>query len=482
MNEGSLKDKAVNGAMWRIVELFCNQVVAFVIGIILARLLAPEDYGVIGMLTIFFAVARCFTDCGFGTALVQNKDRTEEDYSTAFIFNVGASIIVFLLLFMAAPFIARFYNIPILKDVTRVSAFSFVICGLTGIQFAKLNIDLKFKFRSQLSILSTILTGVTGIALAFMGFGVWALVLQGLFSSIIIGIVLWTNSGWKPKLIFSTSSFKRLWKFGSNMLGSGIINTIYNNLYTLVIGKCYSPASVGMYNRANGYAILPTSVIMDMSLGVNFPLLAKLQDDRERLLNAYEKLLKVPFYVLYPILIGLIVLAEPTIQVMIGDKWLPCVPYLQILCVGYMFYPLNGLNVNLLMVKGRSDLVLKMDFIKKPLGIFLLVAAIPFGIIWMMVGKAFYSIIVYSMNCYYTNRILDYGFIKQVKVLTPIIFNSLFMGVVVFSATFFLSPNMLKLVVGIPLGMIFYATVGFLRKDDALFEIISIIKSKLLHK
>lgn len=479
MTEESLKDKAISGAMWRIVEMFVTQVVAFIIGVILARLLAPEDYGIVGMLAIFFAVAGCFNDCGFGTALVQNKDRTEEDYSTAFIFNIASSILIYIILFIAAPYIALFYNMPILTEVARVSALSFVISGFTGVLYARLNIELKFRFRSKISILGQLISGATGLLLAFMGYGVWALVLQGIVSSAITGIVLWISLGWKPKLIFSIRSFKRLWAFGVNMLGSGIINTIYNNLYTLVIGKFYSPSSVGMYNRANGYASLPSSVIMDMSLGVNFPILAKLQDDRERLLNAYEKLLKVPFYVLYPVLIGLIVLAEPTIQVMIGDKWLPCVPYLQILCVGYMFYPLNGLNVNLLMVKGRPDLVLKMDFIKKPIGILLLVAAIPFGIMWMMVGKAAYSLIVYAMNCYYTNKILDYGFIKQVKVLIPILLNSIVMGAVILFTTYFIESNIIKLAVGIPLGILFYASAGYLRKDEALFEIINIIKSKL---
>lgn len=465
--------------MWRIVEMSVSQVVGFVIGVILARLLAPEDYGVVGMLAIFFAVAGCFKDCGFGTALVQNKDRTEEDYSTAFIFNVLSSIILFLLFFFAAPLIADFYDMPILCEITRVTALSFIISGLTGVQYAKLNIDLKFKFRSQMSILGQLLSGATGLILAFMGFGVWSLVLQGLVGSAITGVVLWLSSGWKPKLRFSIKSFKQLWKFGVNMLGSGLINTIYNNLYTLVIGKFYNPASVGMYNRANGYASLPSSVIMDMALGVNFPILAKLQDDRDRLLRAYEKLLKVPFYILYPILVGLIVLAEPTIQVMIGEKWLPCVPYLQILCVGYMFYPLNGLNVNLLMVKGRPDLVLKMDFIKKPIGILLLVAAIPFGIMWMMVGKAAYSLIVYALNCYFTNKILDYGFVKQVKVLIPILLNSIVMGAVILFTSYFIESNIIKLAVGIPLGAIFYATVGYFRRDDTFFEIINIVKSKL---
>lgn len=481
MSEDSLKNKAVSGAMWRMFEIIVCQVVAFGIGIILARLLSPEDYGAVGMLAIFFAVANCFKDCGFGTALVQNKNRSEEDYSTAFIFNVASSLAIYFIFFITAPLIAAFYDMPILTDITRVSALSFILSGLTGVQYAKLNIDMNFKFRSQMSILGQVLSGITGLTLAYMGFGVWALVLQGLIAGVITGIVLWLNSGWKPKLLFSTAAFKRLWKFGANMLGSGIINTVYNNLYTLVIGKCYDPASVGMYNRANGYASLPSTVIMDMSLGVNFPILAQLQDDRDRLLSAYERLLKVPIYVLYPLLIGLVVLAEPLIQVMIGEKWLPCVPYLQILCGGYMFYPLNGLNVNLLMVKGRPDLVLKLDYIKKPIGILMLVAAIPFGINWMMVGKALYSLIVYSMNCYYTDKILDYGFLKQIKVLIPIIINSLVMGAAVFLVILFLESNVLKLAIGIPVGVIAYTSVGWIRRDEALFEIINIIKSKI-HK
>lgn len=481
MGTESLKNKAVSGAMWRMFEMIVCQVVAFGVGIVLARLLSPEDYGAVGMLAIFFAVANCFKDCGFGTALVQNKNRTEEDYSTAFIFNVGSSLVIYLIFFITAPFIAAFYDMPILTDITRVSALSFILSGLTGVQYAKLNIDMNFKFRSQMSILGQILSGVTGLALAYMGFGVWALVLQGLIAGAITGIVLWLSSGWRPMLQFSVAAFKRLWGFGANMLGSGIINTVYNNLYTLVIGKCFNPSSVGMYNRANGYASLPSTVIMDMSLGVNFPILAQLQDDRDRLLSAYERLLKVPIYVLYPMLIGMIVLAEPLIQVMIGDKWLPCVPYLQILCVGYMFYPLNGLNVNLLMVKGRPDLVLKLDYIKKPIGILMLVAAIPFGIIWMMVGKALYSVIVYAMNCYYTDKILDYGFVKQVKVLIPILINSLVMGAIVFLAVFYLDSNLLKLTVGIPTGVMAYATIGWFRRDEALFEIVNIIKSKI-HK
>lgn len=482
MSEASLKDKAVSGVLWMSLQKFVNQLVTFVIGILLSRLITPEEFGVIGMLSIFFAVAATFQQCGFGTALVQKKDRTDADFSTTFIFNVSASVIVYAVLFFAAPYIADFYETPILTDVTRISALTFIIGGLSGIQYSKLNIDLNFRVLSIMSIISQIITGVIGFTLAFLGFGVWALVLQSLISGVITGVIIWGISDWKPKLIFSTKSFKQLFSYGANMLGSNLINTIYAELYTLVIGKCYNPFSVGMYNRANGFAQMPTQAIMSLSQDVNFPIMVKLQNDNERLLRAYEKLLELPIYILYPTLIGLIVLAEPIVQVLIGDTWLPCVPYIQILCVGYLFYPLNGFNISLLNVKGRPDLVLKMDFIKKPIGILLLISAIPFGIMWMMVGKAAYSVIVFSLNTYYTREILDYGLVKQIAVILPILCKALFMGGTVFMVSYFITSNLTKLIIGIPVGIFVYLGISILFKDTALYEITNILKNKIYHK
>lgn len=478
----SLKDAAVSGAIWRLAERGVTQVVAFIVGIVLARLLDPSDYGITGMLAIFFAIAAVFMDSGFGAALVQKKDRTQADYNTVFVFNIISSVIIYCILFFAAPWIADFYHTPILCAVTRVSSLALIIDGLTGIQYNKLNIDLKFRMRSILSIIGTFVSGVVGVSLAYIGWGVWALVWQGLISSIVLGIVLWCTAGWTPRIQFSRESFLSLFKFGGNMLGSGLINCIYGNLYTLVIGRAYNSTDVGMYNRANNYASLPATLVIDLSTGINFPILSKLQDDNDRLISAYERLLKVPYYVLYPLLVGLIVCAEPLIEIMIGEKWLPCAPYLQILCVGYMFYPLNGFNMNLLYVKGRSDLALKMDLIKKPIGIGLLLVAIPFGITWMMVGKAAYSVIVYAMNCYYTNKLLDYGFTKQIRVLIPIMLSSLFMAAVVWASMFFLPSNVLKLAIGIPVGIVTYIAIGYLKHDESLFEIISIVKSKIMKR
>lgn len=477
-----LKNSAISGSIWKITDRITTQAIGFVIGVVLARLLSPDDYGLMGMLSIFFSVASTFQDSGFGSALIQKKNKTEDDYSTVFIFNITASVIIYVLFFVAAPYIADFYQVPLLEDVVRISSISFITGGLSNIFYTKLNIDLRFKLIAKLSITGTIITGVTGISLAYLGYGIWALVVQNLSCSILVGLLLWFVVGWRPSFRFSKKSFSSLFKFGSNVLLSNMINAIYGNLYTLVIGKAYNPTEVGMYNRANGYASMPSDFCSSVTLQVNYPILAKLQDNDELLLKAYEKLLKIPFFFLYPLMIGLIVCIEPLISIMIGDKWLPCVPYLQILCVGYMFYPLNGFNMNLLLVKGRSDLVLRMDLIKKPIGIILLIVAIPFGIIWMMVGKAAYSIIVFSINCYYTKRILDYGILRQVKILTPITLNAIIMGVAIYVTTFFIQSNVLKLAIGIPEGILIYLSISYLLRNEAFFEIIGIIQSKISRK
>ena len=481
LNE-SLRDKAVSGATWKLIEISVAHIMTFVVELYLARKLAPSDYGLVGMLAIFFALAGVLVDSGFSSALIQRQNRTREDFSTVFVFNIVASISIYLLFVVLAPSIAAFYNAPLLKTIIYVSALSFIIRGFTSIHFAKLNIDLRFSTLSKIHLVGHFVAGITGVLLAYFGFGIWALVFQGIASSLITGIVVWICSGLKPSIAFSTKSFKRLFSYGGNMLGSGLINVVYGNLYTLVIGKGFSPAAVGFYNRANGYSSMPSNIVTDIALRVNFPILVKLQDDNERLISAYEKLLKVPFFVLYPILVGIIVCAEPLITVMIGEKWLPCVPYMQILCVGYMFYPLNGFNMNILYAKGRTDISFKLEFIKKPIGLLLLFASLPFGIIWMMVGKALYSVIVYFINCYYTNKIVGYGLVRQVKILMPMIVNSLLMGAIVFLCMSFVSSPAIKLLVGIPVGMVSYYLMAFIRKDDSLSEIMNIVKNKVFGK
>lgn len=482
MSEQNLKSSAVNGAIWTGVEKFSRQAVQFVIGIILARLLPPEDFGVIGMLAIFIAIAQTFTDSGLSSALIQKKNRTEVDCSTIFFFSTGVGVLFYLLLYAAAPLIADFYNMPILTDVTRVVALSIILSGLTAVQNARLTIELRFRTLSLIAIISMVVTGVTGLALAYSGWGVWALVFQALAGQIVTSICTWYCSRWMPILTFSKDSFKQLWGFGSKLLVSGLINTLYDNLYTLVIGKRFTSAEVGFYNRGNHFALLPAQTVQDMAIKVNYPILAKMQDDDERLLRAYKKLLTVPLYILYPVLVGMAVAAEPLVIVLIGEKWLPCVPIMQVLCIGYMFSPLTHINLNLLYVKGRTDLVLKLEFIKKSIAFLILFATMPFGIIVMVIGRAIYCFIAFSFNCYYTGKILDYGEWKQLKILLPTFINCAIMAAAVYASMLPFTTPILKLCIGIPVGIIVYLLFSIFTKDAAYLEVKEIVKRKLLRK
>ena len=482
MSEKNLKSSAVNGAIWTGIEKFSRQAVQFVIGIILARLLPPNDFGVIGMLAIFIAIAQTFTDSGLSSALIQKKDRTEVDCSTIFYFNIGVGVLFYLLLYATAPLIADFYNMPILIDVTRVVALSIILSGLTAVQNARLTIDLRFRTLSLIALISMVVTGATGLALAYSGWGVWALVFQALAGQMVTSICTWYCSRWIPKLEFSMKSFKQLWGFGSKLLVSGLINTIYGNLYTLVIGKKFSSAEVAFYNRGNHFALLPAQTVQDMAIKVNFPILAKMQDDDERLLGAYKKLLTVPLYILYPVLVCMAVTAEPLVIVLIGEKWLPCVPIMQVLCIGYMFSPLTHINLNLLYVKGRTDLVLKLEFIKKPIAFLILFASIPFGIIVMVIGKAIYEFIAFSFNCYYTGKILNYGEWKQLKLLLPTFINCAIMAAVIYLSMLPFTLPIVKLCVGVSVGLISYWLFSIATKDAAYGEVREIVKRKLLRK
>ncbi len=476
-----LKQSVVSGAIWTGLEKVLTQVVHFVIGVILARILSPGDYGVVGMLTIFIAIANVFTDSGLSSALIQKKDRTDTDYSTIFYFNLLVAVFFYCLLYVTSPLIADFYNMPILKDVTRVVALSLIITGFTAVQSTRLRINLQFRKLSIITISGMLVTGATGLVLAFNGFGVWALVIQTIAGNLFCSVCIWYVAKWRPSLVFSKDSFKSLWGVGSKLLGSSLINTLYSNMYTLVIGKSFSKEQVGYYNRGNQYALLPMQSVQDMAVKVNFPVLSKLQDDDERLISAYKKLMTVPLYLLYPILVGLAVIAPYLIPVMIGEKWIPCVPVLQVLCIGYMLSPLTSLNLNLLYVKGRTDLVLKLEFFKKPIGFLILFLSIPLGLIGMVVGKAFYEFVAFSFNCYYTKKFYDYGEWKQLKALLPIVINCVIMAVIVYSSMYFVESYLIKVCVGIPVGIISYLMLSIIFGDENYKELKNIIRGKL-HK
>lgn len=478
MNQ-SIRSVAARGMAWVLLEKFGLQALQFCFGIVMARLLAPSDYGTVGMLVIFLAISQMFIDSGFSAALIQKKDRTEIDFATVFYFNLVVALFFYAILFAAAPLIAEFYRMPILKNVCRVVALGLPFGALCSVHRSRLTIQLNFRLQTIISWISLILTGTLGILLAYRGYGVWALVWQGFAGSILSIMLLWSLTRWHPVLAFSEESFKRFFSFGWKHLCSSLINCVYGNLYTLVIGRAFGAAEIGYYTRANGYAQLPAGTVTDTVVRVNFPILAQLQDDREKLLNAYRRLLQVPMFFLVPIAFGLAVTADPLVTVMIGERWRPCVSLLQVLCFGSVFNPLTFINLNLLYVKGRTDCVLKLELIKKPVAFVILFATIPFGVFWMCVGKAVYDVIAFAFNCYYTKKLFDYGLWRQSKELVLIALNGVVMMLIVYCAMSFLLNPWAKLLVGVPVGAIAYILFAIIVRDESLYCIYQMIQGKL---
>ncbi|MDE6272753.1 MAG: lipopolysaccharide biosynthesis protein [Muribaculaceae bacterium] len=477
--DGEIKNKAFKGVAWSSLEQFVTQIVQFIIGIVLARLLLPQDYGLVGMLSIFLGISALFINSGFSQALIQQKDKSPEDYNTVFTFNVGVALTMYLILFICAPYIAHFYSQPKLTAITRVYSLNLIISSLASVQSTILSIRLNFEALSKVSIISLIISGITGITLAYLGWGVWALVYQGIVAASINAITLFALCRWIPSFSFSTKSFKNLFSFGSKLLGSSLINTIYENINSFVIGKAFNASELGYYNRAQGFSSIPPGIITSIIIKVNYPILVKYQDDHEKLISTYSSLLRVPLFILYPIMFGLAVLAVPFIVTLVGEKWLPAAYLLPILCFTGLWSPLTHINLNLLYVKGRSDLVLKLEFIKKPIAFALLFASIPLGIKGICGSVALYSFIAFSFNCYYTGKILNYGFWKQIKEILPFFGYSVVMALGVWVVTLPFSNNLVKLAVGIPTGIVTYYAIARIFSDKTLTSLINLIISRL---
>ena len=478
MSDQTLKQATTKGLFWSSVERFSNQGVQFVFSIILARLLSPSDYGIIAMVTIFFAVAQSFVDSGFSNALVRKTDRVEEDLSTCFYFNIGVGIIAYIVLFLIAPLVANFYNQPILSPIIRITGLGVILNSLCVVQQALFTIKIDFKSQAKITLSATVISGIVGIILAYQGYGIWALVWQGVASSIVRMGLLWFMSKWRPRTGFSKSSFNYLFGYGSKLLASGLLDTIYNNIYPIVIGKFYNPAQLGNYSRALGWAQLPSANITSILQRVTFPVLSTIQDDTLRLQNSYRRLLKLSAFIVFPLMTGLAAIASPLVRVVLTAKWDGCVLYLQILCFALMLYPIHAINLNLLQVKGRSDIFLRLEIIKKIIGVIILIITIPLGITAMCLGMVFSSIICLIINTYYTSRFIDVGLLTQLKDLKIILINSLVMGGGIYILTSFIDIESLKLVMGIVIGLLFYFIESFYFSKAELQEVISLIKKK----
>jgi O-antigen/teichoic acid export membrane protein len=475
MSEKSLKYKALNGIMWNTIEKFSVQGFQFIIGIILARLLMPEDFGLIGMLAIFMAISQLFIDSGFAKALIQKQNRTETDYSTVFYFNLAISVIAYCLLFISAPLIAAFYKTPELTILTRVFSLTIIINAFTGVQTTILTIEINFKRLAKLNFISTLLGGIIGLIMAYAGFGVWALVGQAIIRAIIYNIILWYGTKWKPTAVFSTDSFKTLFRFGSKLLLAGSIATVVNNMYSILIGKVFSPKEVGYYTRGTQYTDLVSGTVTSVLQSVTFPLLASVQEDKERMIRIYKQIFRSTAFFIFPIMTLFAILAKPFVCFLLTEKWIAIVPLLQWLCFARLITPISSLNLNILSAMGRSDLFLKIDILKLPMVLVAMIIAIPYGINAVVIGNFITSFIAFFFNAYYPGKILNWGAFEQMREMKSIFFATIIMSILTYMTIHFFEEDVLKLMVGGITGIICYCAIALIMRFPEIKELKEII-------
>lgn len=470
-------NKVIKNFIWRFAERCGAQLVTFIVSIVLARILAPEDYGTIALVTVFTTILQVFVDSGLGTALIQKKEADDLDFSSVFFFNFAVCIILYIGMFIAAPFIAEFYNDSSLTSVVRVISLTIVISGVKGIQQAYVSRNMMFKRFFFSTIGGTIFSAVFGIVLAYQGFGVWALVAQQLSNTAIDTLILWLTVKWRPKLMFSWNRLKTLLVFGWKLLVSALLDTCYNNLRNLIIGKMYSSADLAYYNQGDKF---PKVIVTNINTSIDsvlLPTMSSAQDDRERVKNMTRRAIKTSTYVMAPLMMGLAFCSVPIVHLVLTDKWLPCVPFLRIFCVTYMFYPIHTANLNAINAMGRSDWFLRLEVIKKIVGMAILLSTMWFGVMAMAYSLLLSSVLSQIINSWPNRKLLGYGYLEQIRDIAPAIILAVIMGICVYFIGYIPLPTIVTLIIQIVAGAIIYIVLSAILKLEEYEYLTGMIKS-----
>ena len=474
--EDNLKKKTIIGLIWQYAEKCGSQIITFVVSIILARILTPADYGIVGLITVFISISLVFAESGMGQALVQKKDADDRDFSTVFYYSIVFSMLIYAILFFAAPFIADFYNEPILVNVLRVLGLTVIIGAFNGVQRARIQRDMQFKMFFYATLVGTVISAVVGIVMAYTGCGVWALVWQQISGRLIAVVVLWFVTKWKPMLVFSFTSMKRLFGYSWKLLLSALIDTVYNNIYSLIIGKFYSSADLGHYNRGKQFPILIVENVNGSINSVIFPVLSKMQDEKERFKATVRRSMKTSTYIIFPLMAGLAAVAEPLVRIMLTDKWLPAVPFIQFCCFSYAFWPVHTANLQAVKALGRSDVFLKLEIIKKIIGVIILAITIPFGLTAMMFGRCISTISSSIINASPNKKLMDYSYVEQLMDMLPSIAVSVIMCVAVLLVGTLDINLYLLLGLQIVVGIALYVGLSVLFKLECFEYVLGILK------
>ncbi|MFI3266328.1 MAG: lipopolysaccharide biosynthesis protein [Rikenellaceae bacterium] len=476
--QDNLKSKSIKGIWGSAIERFSIQGITFILNIVIARMVSPEEYGLIAMLGIFIAVSQMFIDSGFSNALIQKKSRSQVDFSTAFYFNIVVGLVVYALLWMSAPYIADFYNQPLLKSIMRWIGINIILSSFSIVQRAKLTIKLDFTTQAKASLIGVVISGIIGITMAYYGYGVWALVTQAVLNTLLYTIMMWVLAHWRPTLEYSWQSFRTLFAFGSRYLGTGLINVIYVNMYTLVIGKKFSAQQVGFYNRASTIGQFPSMNISYIITRAMFPAMCNIQDDTQRLTNYFNQTLRMACYIIFPMSIGLAVVAEPLIDVVLTEKWANAASLLQILCVAYMWYPIMSINHTILTVKGRTDYFLRAEIIKKSLGVIIMLVTMPMGVKALCWGLLAYSFGDMAVTIFFAKKVVLTGYIAQIKAIAPLVLLTAAMGAIAYSSMLITDNQMLKIVIGVISGCLSYLGISLLFRFGEMQTALDILKKK----
>lgn len=470
------KKKVTSNLIWRLLERVGAQGVSFIVSIVLARILDPSVYGTIALVTVFTTILQVFVDSGLANALIQKKDADDVDFSTVFYFNIVFCFILYFAMFFAAPYIAKFYNVPTLTPVIRVLSLTVVISGVKNVQQAYVSRTLQFKRFFWATLGGTIGAAVIGIVMAVCGYGVWALVAQSLFNLTVDTLILWITVKWRPKLVFSFHRLKGLFSFGWKLLVAKLADTVYIELRSLIIGKKYSTEDLAFYNKGQQF---PKLIVTNIDISVEsvlFPVMSSEQDNLSQVKAMLKKVVQVNSYIMSPLMMGLAVCGEPLIKLLLTEKWLPCVPYLQVFCFIYAFTVFNTANMNTYRSLGRSDIYLKVELVRKIVGIVAILVTMKISVFAMAIGEIIATLVSLVINTYPNKKLLDYGLLKQIRDMLPNIIITLVMGAVVYSLTFLHINEVITLVLQIIVGVVCYLVLSLAIKSPAFGYILSIVK------
>lgn len=471
MHNTSLKATATKGIIWSAIDKFAVQLAQFAVSIVLARILMPEDFGLIGMLAIFISVSQAFIESGLGVGLIQRQNRKEIDFSTMFVFNLAVSCFFYLILFFAAPFISSFFRQPMLADLTRILGLNLFINALAIVQRTKLTIAIDFKSIAKANVIGVVIGGLCGVIAAINEYGVWSLVIQTLVGSLASSASLWFFSNWRPSIAFSKKSFKFLFGFGSKLLIAGLYAQILNNIYNIFLGRFYPTASLGYYTRAKNFADISAGTIVSVLQQATFPILTAVQNDKEKLISIYRRMIRMSAFITIPLMTFIALLAKPIVILLLTDKWIALIPLLQWMVFARIFYPMSALNLNLLNAIGRSDLYLKVDLSKLPLTVLAIVITIPLGLKAIIIGHVITSALSFIINAYLPGKSFGYGPIGQLKDMLPFFVATIGMAIPVVIISYFIDNLFLQLFVAALLGLVTYLFICWLLKLEELTEV-----------